>query len=152
MDRLIDLIDALYERLNSVGEFLPQLAIRALIAYEFFEAGIEKFRGQNWFDQIQSHMPFPVHLIPADISWMMVTWTELVGSAAILFGFATRFSALTLIIITLVAWYSVHSGSGYNVCSNGFKLPLIYLVLLLPLLFSGAGKASIDNLLARKFL
>jgi putative oxidoreductase len=152
MDKVIDLFDSVIERLNTVGEFLPLLAIRALIAYEFFEAGVEKFRGENWFSQIQSQFPFPFNLINTDISWFLSTWSELLGSAAILVGFATRFSALSLIILDLVAWYSVHAGNGYNVCSSGFKLPLMYLVLLLPLLFMGPGKASLDYFIARKYI
>lgn len=151
MDKIIDLIDTLFEKLNVIGEFLPMLAIRVLIAYEFFEAGVEKFRGNNWFEQIQSSFPFPFNLVPTDISWFLATWSELLGSAAILIGFATRFSALSLIILDLVAWYSVHAGNGYNVCSNGFKLPLMYLILLLPLLFMGPGKASLDHFIARKY-
>jgi len=152
MDKIVDLIDSIIDKLNVVGEFLPQLAIRALIAYEFFEAGVEKLKGENWFAQIQGEFPFPFNLVPVDISWFMATWSEILGSVAILVGFATRFSALSLIILDLVAWYSVHAGSGYNVCSNGFKLPLMYLVLLLPLLFMGPGKASLDHFIARKYL
>lgn len=152
MDKIIDLIENVIEKLNTVGEFLPQLAIRALIAYEFFFAGIEKFKGANWFPQIQDQFPFPFNLVPTDISWFMATWSEILGSIAILVGFATRFSALSLIILDLVAWYSVHASSGYNVCSNGYKLPLMYLVLMLPLLFMGPGKASIDYFIARKYL
>lgn len=152
MDKIIDLIDSIIEKLNVAGEFLPLLAIRALVAYEFFEAGLEKFRGENWFGQIQSQFPFPFDLINTDISWFLSTWSELLGSVAILVGFATRFSALSLIILDLVAWYSVHASNGYNVCSSGFKLPLMYLILLLPLLFMGPGKASIDHFIARKYL
>ena len=152
MEKLIDLYDSLTEKLNIIGEFLPLLAIRALIAYEFFEAGVEKLKGENWFSQIQGQFPFPFNFVPTDISWFLATWSELLGSAAILIGFATRFSALSLIILDLVAWYSVHASSGYNVCSSGFKLPLMYLVLLLPLLFMGAGKASLDHFIARKYL
>lgn len=152
MDKIIDLIDSIIDKLNVAGEFLPLLAIRALIAYEFFEAGLEKFRGENWFDQIQSQFPFPFNLINTDISWFLSTWSELLGSVAILVGFATRFSALSLIILDLVAWYSVHASNGYNVCSSGYKLPLMYLILLLPLLFMGPGKASIDHFIAKKYL
>lgn len=152
MDKVIDLFETAIEKLNIIGEFLPLLAIRILIAYEFFEAGLEKFKGNNWFYEIQSQFPFPFNIIPSDISWFLATWSELLGSAAILIGFATRFSALSLIILDLVAWYSVHASNGYNVCSSGFKLPLMYLVLLLPLLFMGPGKASLDHFIARKYL
>lgn len=57
---------------------------------------------------------------------------------------------MSLIILTIVAWASVHAGHGYNVCDNGFKLPLIYLVMFLPLLFSGPGKLSLNHLIARR--
>jgi len=42
--------------------------------------------------------------------------------------------------------------AGYNVCDNGFKLPLMYLVMFIPLLLSGLGKLSLDHLLARRFM
>lgn len=45
----------------------------------------------------------------------------------------------------LVAWASVHAGNGYNVCDNGWKLPLIYLVMFLPLMLTGPGKLSLDH-------
>jgi putative oxidoreductase len=45
---------------------------------------------------------------------------------------------------------SVHTGNGYNVCGNGFKLPLIYLVILMSLVFSGPGRLSLDHLIARR--
>jgi putative oxidoreductase len=43
---------------------------------------------------------------------------------------------------------------GYSVSNKGFgnfRIPLLFLVMLLPLLFNGAGKLSLDNLLAKKF-
>jgi putative oxidoreductase len=79
------------------------------------------------------------------VSWQISTWSELGGAVALALGFATRFFSASLIIVTLVAWASVHAGLGYNVCDNGWKLPLIYLVMFLPLLFSGPGKLSLDH-------
>lgn len=136
--------------LNRMGDCLPQLGLRLLLAYEFWESGIEKLRGENWFADIQGQFPFPFNLIPTDISWQIATWSELVGPIALVLGLGTRFASASLIILTLVAWASVHAGHGYNVCDNGFKLPLIYLVMFLPLLFSGPGKLSLDHLIARR--
>ena len=130
--------------LDRLGEFAPQLLFRLFIAYEFWEAGVEKFNGKNWFHDFRGEFPFPFNVIPADISWFLATWTELAGAVALVAGFATRFTATSLIILDIVAWYSVHAENGYNVCSNGFKLPLIYLMVLIALLLMGAGKASMD--------
>lgn len=139
----------LHEQLNRLGSFLPQLALRLLLAYEFGEAGVAKFTGQNWFPHIQGDFPFPFNVIPVDISWFIATWSELLGAMALLIGLGTRFFSLVLMILTGVAWASVHAGLGYNVCNNGFKLPLIYLVMFLPLLFSGPGKLSLDYLFSK---
>lgn len=136
--------------LNRIGEFLPQLGLRFLLAYEFWEAGVAKHQGENWFANIHDQFPFPFSSVPVEISWMLATWTELLGAVALVVGLGTRFFSVSLVILTLVAWASVHAGSGYNVCDNGFKLPLIYLVMFMPLIFSGPGKASLDYLIARR--
>jgi len=151
MQAIMSLGCKIFGFLDNLGEWLPQLGLRALIAYEFWEAGVEKLNGENWFTDFRGEFPFPFNVLPADLSWFLATWTEIAGSIAILVGFATRFSAASLIILDIVAWYSVHAESGYNVCSNGFKLPLMYLLILLVLLMSGPGKASIDNFISKRF-
>jgi putative oxidoreductase len=148
--RITSLVRASFGGLNRVGEFLPQLGLRLLLAYEFWQSGLEKWNGMNWFGEIMDMFPFPFNVIPVEISWQVSTWSELGGAIALVLGLATRFFSFSLIIITLVAWASVHTGLGYNVCDNGWKLPLIYLVMFLPLLFSGPGKLSLDHLIARR--
>jgi putative oxidoreductase len=149
MNVLIALGCRVTEFLNGLGTFIPQLGLRLLLAYEFWESGVEKFGGKNWFGQIKDEFPFPFNLVPVEISWFLATWTELLGAAALVLGLATRFSVFSLIILDLVAWYSVHADHGYNVCDNGYKLPLIYLIMFLPLLFAGPGKASLDHLIVQ---
>ncbi|MGH8743937.1 MAG: HvfX family Cu-binding RiPP maturation protein [Burkholderiales bacterium] len=151
MNPAFALLDKLLVITNTVGEFLPQLGLRLLLAYEFWESGVEKFRGENWFADIQDKFPFPFDLVPVDVSWQLSTWSELLGSVALVIGLGTRFFSVSLVILTLVAWASVHAGHGYNVCQNGFKLPLIYLIMFLPLVFSGPGKLSVDQWLWNKF-
>ncbi len=143
-------IRKLFGGLNRTGAWLAPLGLRLLLAYEFWESGLEKWHGENWFADIQDRFPFPFNLIPADLSWQLSTWTELVGPVALVLGLGTRFASAALIVLTVVAWASVHAGNGYNVCDNGFKLPLIYLVMFLPLLLSGPGKLSLDHLIARR--
>jgi putative oxidoreductase len=151
MNAVITFIKFIFDQLNVSGSFLPQLGLRLLLAYEFWESGVEKFTGKNWFIDIKADFPFPFNHVPVEISWFLSTWSELIGAVGLVVGLGTRFWALSLIILDVVAWYSVHGGNGYNVCNNGFKLPLIYLIMLLPLLFTGPGKASLDHLIAQKF-
>ena len=126
------------------------LALRLFAAYEFGEAGLAKWRGENWFADIRDAFPFPFDLLPAGLSWNLAMGAELVVPVLLVLGLLTRLGALALMILTAVAWYAVHAGNGYNVCDNGYKMALIYLLLLLPLLLQGAGKYSLDYLLSRK--
>lgn len=134
--------------LNRAGAWLAPLGLRLLLAYEFWESGVEKFKGENWFADIQGQFPFPFNLVPPEISWQIATWSELVAPVLLVLGLGTRFASVSLIVLTGVAWASVHAGNGYNVCDNGFKLPLMYLVMFVPLLFTGAGKLSLDHWIA----
>ncbi len=136
--------------LDRVHLWVSPLGLRWLLAYEFWESGLAKLRGTNWFGGIQAQFPFPFNLLPVDVSWQLATWLELVGPVALVFGLGTRVVSVALIGLTLVAWASVHAGHGYNVCDNGFKLPLIYLVMFIPLLFGGPGKLSVDHLIRRR--
>ena len=140
---------ALPERLrqlaNRGGDTFGLLGIRLLLAWEYGEAGLNKLRGDNWFSHVHSDFPFPFNSLPVELNWWMATSSELLGAAALVLGFATRFFGGALFVLTIVAWASVHAGNGYNVCYNGFKLPLIYMVMLLPLILSGPGKLSLDH-------
>ncbi len=151
MNIVIDTTKNVFSALDGVGQHLSMLGLRLLLAWEFWESGVEKFNGENWFAQIKDDFPFPFNIIPTDISWFLSTWSELLGAVALVIGLGTRFTTLSLIILDIVAWVSVHSGNGYNVCSNGYKLPLMYMVMLIPLLLSGPGKASIDEWLKNRF-
>jgi putative oxidoreductase len=135
------------KELDRIGEWLGMLGIRLLLAYEFGLAGLEKLRNDNWFADIQGDFPFPFSMVPVDISWLLATWTELIGAVALAIGLGTRFWATSLLILDVVAWASVHADHGYNVCDNGFKLPLMYLLMLVPLVLSGPGKLSLDHVI-----
>jgi len=160
---MVAIVLRVHEYLNQIGTFLPQLGLRLLLAWEFWESGVEKFNGENWFMHIQDKFPFPFNVVPVELSWAMATWFELIGAVALVIGLGTRFFSASLIILTIVATASVHWPAewstlselvkhGYDVCNSdggNFKLPLIYLIMFLPLLFNGAGKASIDHLIQK---
>lgn len=133
--------------IDQAGAWIGLLGIRLLLAYEFGMAGLEKWRGDNWFAEIRDAFPFPFGMVPVELSWQLVIWTELVGAAALAIGLGTRFWAFALIVLDVVAWAAVHAGNGYNVCDNGYKLPLMYLAMLVPLLLAGPGKLSVDHLI-----
>lgn len=162
---LFDSYDNLTARLRSAGDYLWPLALRLILFWEFWEAGSAKLRGDNWFADIpwaswQKGFPWPFSALPQDLNWLAATWGELVFAVLLLIGLFTRFAALSLIVITAVATAAVHWpaewGSltqlwgGYVITAGdagNFKLPLLFVLMLLPLVFHGAGKLSADQLL-----
>lgn len=152
MNSVIHLYTVLTTALNQMGQYVGLLGLRLLLAWEFWESGVMKYTGENWFADIQGDFPFPFNVVPVDLSWFLATWSELLGAIALVIGLGTRFFSVSLIILTIVAWASVHADYGYNVCNNGYKLPLMYLVMFVPLLFNGAGKLSLDHWLAQRFM
>lgn len=157
-------IDGLMDRLNPVGEWLAPLGLRVLLAWEFYESGLEKLHGENWFAELADKFPPPFSLLGPEVNWALATWLELLGSLALLVGLGTRCFAVALSVLTVVAIAAVHWPAewstlaelwqGYSITDHGFgnyKLPLIYLVMLLPLILQGAGRSSLDHLIWRHF-
>ena len=60
------------------GKGISMLALRLFAAYEFGEAGLAKWRGENWFADIRDAFPFPFDLLPAGLSWNLAMGAELV--------------------------------------------------------------------------
>lgn len=162
---MFDSYDNITARLSASGDYLWPLALRLIMFWEFWEAGSKKLRGENWFAEIpwadwQKGFPWPFSLAPPDLNWLAATWGELFFSVLILMGLFTRFAALSLLVITVVATAAVHwpadwsslaeLWTGYVITAKdagNYKLPLLFVVILLPLIFHGGGKISADHLL-----
>jgi len=164
---VFDSYDNLTARLRVAGDYAWPLSLRLIMFWEFWEAGQTKLRGSNWFADIpwadwQKGFPWPFGILPTELNWLAATWGELLFSAMLLLGLFTRFAAISLVVITAVATAAVHWpaewGSlgalwdGYRISAEGggnFKLPLLFLLMLLPLVFYGGGKLSLDHLLLK---
>lgn len=164
---MFDLYDNLTARLRSSGDYLWPLALRLIMFWEFWEAGIKKLNGSNWFGDIpwadwQKGFPWPFNMAPTELNWLVSTWGELFFAVLILLGLFTRFAAVSLLVITVVATAAVHwpaewgsltelwKGYVINADESGnYKLPLLFVVILLPLIFHGGGKISMDHLLLK---
>ncbi len=149
--------------LDLAGLWVGLLSLRLLLAWDFFESGLEKFNGSNWFADIQDRFPFPFSLVHPEISWQLSTWFELAGAVALLVGLGTRFFAVSLSVLTVVAIAAVHWPDawhtlgelyqGYGFSDKGFgnfKLPVLFLGMLLPLILLGPGRLSLDHWLRRR--
>jgi len=65
-------------------------------------------------------------------------------------GWGTRIISIPLIVVMLVAIFTVHLSNGFVAAENGFEIPLYYELMLLVLLIHGGGKISIDYLIGKR--
>lgn len=166
MNQLLNrFISPLLSGLDQAGLWLGLLSLRLLLGWDFFESGLEKLRGENWFADIQDKFPFPFDLVPPELSWQLATWFELLGGIALVLGIGTRFFSVSLIVLTVVAIASVHWPAswstfaelmqGYGFSDKGmgnFKLPVIFIGMFLPLVLLGPGRLSLDHGLRQRWL
>ena len=163
MQAIIQLKNRVVDVLEPAGDWVALLPIRLLMAYEFGRAGFMKLNGNNWFANVQDNFPFPFNIVPVEISWFMATWAEILGGLCLVVGLFTRFWAFSLIVVTIVAIAGVHwpddwnslaeLWKGYTVSDKGFgnyRIPLLFLAMLIPLVFRGGGKLSLDYVLDKK--
>lgn len=84
--------------------------------------------------------------VGATASLALTVFAELVCSVFLFLGFATRFAAIPLLITMLVAVFIIHAEDPFN----KMELPLLYATIYLVMVFTGAGKISIDRLIYKK--
>ena len=93
--------------LDHVGLWIGLFSLRILTGWDFYESGLEKFNGENWFAGHPGPLPLPLQPGAAGSGWQMSTWFELIGGVALVIGLGTRFS-VSLFVLTIVAIASVH--------------------------------------------
>ena len=86
---------------------------------------------------------------------LLVILGESLGALSLIVGFMTRFSAASLILIMLGAVQMVHFNNGFfmnwygNQAGEGFEYHILVIAMALSLVFSGAGRFSIDKKLSK---
>jgi putative oxidoreductase len=138
----------------------PPLPLRLIIGYGFMVHGWAKLsRGPAGFARLLEQIGTP---LPEATAWVS-TCVELLGGLAILAGALVAAVSIPLIIMMLVAMFTVHLRYGFSAINTigltadgplfgppGIEVNLLYIAGLLALLLGGAGAFSIDGLLARR--
>jgi putative oxidoreductase len=92
-----------------------------------------------WFGSIG--IPFPT------LNAYMAASTELLGVILLTLGFFTRFISIPLLVIMVVAIFTVHLIHGFAARKSGFEIPFYNMLFLAIFASFGAGKVSLDHLL-----
>jgi putative oxidoreductase len=129
-----------------LGEYLksPSLLLaRLVVAYGFYEPAMMKWKDINsvaeWFGSMG--IPFPT------LNAYMAASTEAAGVVLLALGLLTRLISIPMIVIMVVAIVTAHLHNGFSAGTNGFEIPLYYMLFLLIFVSHGAGAFSLDRLI-----
>jgi putative oxidoreductase len=136
------------------------LPLRLVIGIGFMAHGWAKLsRGPAGFAKLLDQVGAP---FPEVMAWVS-TFVELLGGAAIFAGAFVSVASVPLIVMMLVAMFTVHLRYGFSSVNTigltadgpqfgppGYEINLLYIAGLFALIFGGAGALSIDHLLARR--
>lgn len=113
------------------------LVMRVVVGVIFFAHGAQKLFGAfggpglSKMVEMMGPMAYPVSV------------GECLGGIGIVFGFLTRFSAASNLVIMLGAIGMVHGKNGFFLSDGGFEYNLALIGLLAPLVLLGPGKFSV---------
>ncbi len=142
---MITIYNSFRNKVKLLGD-LPPLFFRLILAYGFYGPAMMKLKNVSgiaeWFAGMG--MPFPT------LNAYMATATETAGFILLFLGLATRIISIPLIVVMLVAIFTVHIGNGFEAGANGFEIPLYYLIMLVSLVITGPGKISLDAIIEKK--
>lgn len=115
---------------------LSLLILRVIVGVIFAAHGYQKFfaGGLAMMEQMG-----PVRYL--------VATGEFLGGIGIIFGFLSRFSAASNLVIMLGAIGMVHGKNGFFLSNQGYEYNLALIGLLAPIVLLGPGKFSIGKFL-----
>ena len=133
------------------------LILRVMLGVVFFPHGAQKllgwyggfgFAGTLGFFTEQMHLPWIIALL--------IIIGEFFGSLGLIMGFLTRFTAASLTVIMVGAIWLVHWPQGFFMnwsgkqAGEGYEYHLLVLAIGLALILTGAGRWSVDGLIAKQ--
>jgi putative oxidoreductase len=141
------------------GQWVP-LPLRPIIGFGFMAHGWAKLsRGPSGFADLLTQIGAP---LPEVTAWVS-TFVELLGGLAIFVGAFVEVTCVPLIVMMLVAIFTVHLKYGFSAINTigltadgpqfgppGYEVNLLYIAGLLALILGGASPLSIDRLLAQR--
>lgn len=124
---------------------LALLLLRLSVGAFMLAHGMGKFSKLLGDDPIKFADPIGIGVTT---SLALTVFAEVFCSLFLIFGIATRIVAIPLLFTMLVAVLIVHINDGFN----KQELPLLYTMVYLTIVITGAGKISIDNLIYNKII
>jgi len=146
MKKIIALVQSLYSHLKN-WDGIPLLLIRLSIGSIFIQTGLGKLMH---FDQTVSFfsalgIPYPA------INAAMASSIEFFGGILLVLGLLTRPAAAKLAVVMVVAIVTAQLADIATLSDLIRLQEFDYILFFLALLFTGAGRFSLDHVIKRRF-
>ncbi|WP_455199420.1 DoxX family protein [Kaarinaea lacus] len=145
-------MNTLVKKIVATDTGVSQLALRIPVGIIFVAHGAQKLFG--WFggyglDGTGQWMD-SIGLEPGYLMALLAGSAEFFGGLALILGLLVRPAASVLTFTMIVAIFSVHIDNGLFMSNNGYEYGLALLAASVALAISGAGRGSLDGMLARR--
>lgn len=128
---------------SDVGPLALRLATGAIFAmhgYQKLMGGVDPLAG------FLASLGFPM---PALFAVLLIV-AELGGGILLILGALTHWTAKVLVVVSVVALVTVHLANGFFVNEGGYEFIMLILAASISLMFTGAGKWSVDHVLKKQ--
>ncbi|MBI6577606.1 DoxX family protein [Pseudomonas viridiflava] len=125
--------------------------LRVIVGIAFIAHGSQKLFGAFGGYGLEGTAQYmeSLGLTPGYLMALLSGGAEFFGGLGLLVGLLARSAAALVTVLLLVAIFTVHIGNGFFMANNGFEYALALLGGALAVLIEGAGKLSLDRLIAR---
>lgn len=145
-------IKNIYNIITKTEQSLSILPLRLVAGLLFTAHGAQKLFA--WFDgyglEGTGQWMESIGLAPGYLMALMAGSAEFFGGLFLIIGFLTRPTSFALAVTMIIAIFSVHIDNGLFMTANGYEFALTLLAISVSLMFSGAGKLSIDNAVSHR--
>jgi putative oxidoreductase len=143
--------------LFATDEAWSSLILRVMLGLVMFPHGAQKLLG--WYGGFGFSGTIGYFTIAMHLPWIiafLIIIGEFFGSLALIAGFLTRFTALSIAIIMVGAITMVHWPHGFFMnwfgkqTGEGYEYHLLVIAISVALIVAGGGKWSVDGILAKQ--
>ncbi len=124
---------------------LIDLVLRVYVANVFWKSGQTKIANMDQTVQLFEYV-YSVPILPPFIAAYMATGAELLFPILLVLGLATRFAALSLTVLNIVAVLSFP-----DLHEAGLEQHIVWGIMLLVTLLHGPGKLAVDHFIHKKY-
>lgn len=145
-------MNTMIKRVVTTDTGTSQLALRIPVGIVFIAHGAQKLFGAfgGYGLEGTGQWMASIGLNPGFLMALLAGSAEFFGGIALMLGLLVRPAAVVLAFTMLVAIFAVHIGNGLFMSNDGYEFGLVLLAASVSLAISGAGRASIDRIIASK--